>query len=93
MHEFSLEQLRPPEGLEVWVASVVVRHDPAGVSVLDLLGELEERLGDPVYRQALREITLATGGAALEEDDQYRFDAQLASASLRLLEASATPSL
>lgn len=93
VHEFSLEQLRPPEGLEVWVASVVVRQDPAGMSVLDLLGELEQRLGDPVYRQALREITLATGGAALEEDDQYRFDAELGSASLRLLEASAIPCL
>ena len=93
VHEFSLEQLRPPEGLEVWVASVVVRRDPAGVSVLDLLGELEERLRDPVYRQALRETTLATGGAALEDDDLYRFDAEVASASLRLMDARAIPSL
>jgi hypothetical protein len=93
VHEFSLEQLRPPEGLDAWVASVVVRGDPSGMSVLDLLGELETQLADPIYRQTLREITLATGGAALEEDDRYRFNGQLAGASLRLLEVSAIPRL
>lgn len=93
VHEFSLEQLRPPAGVEAWVASAVLRRDPTGVSVLDLLSEIEGRLTDPALRQALREITLATGGAALDEDDHHRFDAQLASASLRLFDASAIPSV
>lgn len=93
VHEFSLAQLRPPEGVEAWVASVVVRSDPRGLSVLDLLGELETQLTEPAIRQALREITLVTGGTALDEDDAHRFNAQMAAVSLRLLPANAVPCL
>lgn len=91
VHEFSLEQLRPPAGLESWVVSAVLRRDPMGLSVLDLLKDIEGRLTDPALRQLLRELTLTTAGSALDEDDHHRFDAQLACANLRLLDTRAIP--
>lgn len=93
VHEFSLDQLRPPQGLVVWIASVVVRSDPAGTTVLGLLAELEASIADPAARQLLRDIAFTTAGSALEEDEHHRFDAEIARASLRLLDVEAIPSI
>lgn len=93
VHEFSLEQLRPPPGLSVWVASVVVRPDPVGISVLELLATVEASIPDMAARQALREITFATAGSLLEDDEHHRFEAEIARASLRLFDAAAVPSI
>ena len=93
VHQFSLDQLRPPEGLDVWIASIVVRRDPAGISVLELLAATESVLEDPAARFQIREMTLATGGSALDDDDQFRFDVSLAQNSLRLLDVRGVPSM
>ncbi|MHB2210630.1 PD-(D/E)XK motif protein [Methylobacterium sp. CM6257] len=93
VHEFALEQLRPPQGLEVWVASIVVRRDPVGSSVLGLLSELEAQISDPEARRTLRENVLASAGATLEDDEHHRFDLNLARESLRFLDVAAVPSV
>ncbi|MDX8541477.1 PD-(D/E)XK motif protein [Mesorhizobium abyssinicae] len=93
VHHFSLEQLRPPKDLDVWVASVVVRADPNGQSVLDLLHTLEVNISDVPTRDGLRAMVLASGGAALEDDDLHRFDLAGALATLRLVDARAIPSI
>ncbi|WP_421729438.1 PD-(D/E)XK motif protein [Brevundimonas sp.] len=93
VHTYSWNQLRPPEGLDVWVASLVVRRDPQGVSVLDLLADIEDHLLDPELRHLVRAITLATAGSLIEEDDDYRFDAALACDSLKLFSIEAVPAV
>lgn len=93
VHHFSLEQLRPPDDLETWIASVVVRADPQGESVLDLLSELEGGVTDSRTRDGLRTMVLTIGGVALEDDDLHRFDKQGALATLRLIEAGSIPTI
>jgi hypothetical protein len=93
VHHFSIEQLRPPQDLRAWVASVVVRADPKGQSVLDLLHTLETKVNDGPTRDLLRGMVLASGGAALEDDDLYRFDLAGALATLRFLDTRAIPSI
>ena len=93
VHEFSLQQLRPPDGLEVWVASTVVRQDPDGMSVLELLSLIESKLPDAHSRGQLRTMALSTAGPALADDDEYRFDYFLARDSVRLMDARAIPSI
>ncbi len=93
VHEFSLEQLRPPSDLEVWVASVVVRPDPQGQSVLDLLSEIEGSIADPRTRDELRAMALTIGGSALEEDDLHRFDKLGALSTIKLFATSDIPSI
>lgn len=93
VHEFALEQLRPPQGLEVWIASMVVRRDPTGSSVLNLLSEVEAQISDLDVRQALRENVFASAGTALEDDEHHLFDVGLARESLRFLDVVAVPSV
>jgi hypothetical protein len=93
VHQFSLEQLRPPADLEVWVASVVVRADPQGESVLDLLSEIEESILDARTRDEVRAMALTIGGSALEDDDLHRFDKHSALSTLRLIATGAIPSI
>ena len=92
VHTFSLEQLRPPSGLVAWVASVVVRRDLGGCSIMELAGLIESDLGEPAAKSLFREAVLATGGSALEDDDNHRFDLVTARGSLRLLDTQAIPS-
>lgn len=93
VHHFSLGQLRPPRDLDVWIASVVVRHDPKGQSVLDLLHDLEADIPDTVVRGELRSMVMASGGSALQDDDLHRFDTASALSTLRLFNARDVPSL
>jgi hypothetical protein len=90
VHVFSLAQLRPSTDTEVVVASVPVRSDPAGVSAVELLTEVEGRLQQAESRARLREVTFRIGGAALAESPQ-RFDRRSATAAIRYLRASAIP--
>jgi hypothetical protein len=93
IHQFSLEQLRPPDSLEVWIASVVVRRDPTGMSVLELVKDIEALLPDPAARELLRTTSLSTGGSALDDDDEFRFDYRLASDSVRFMHVAEVPSI
>lgn len=93
VHHFSLNQLRPPGDLNVWVASVVVRPDPQGQSVLDLLHELEVAIPDAAIRGNLRTMVMASGGIALQDDALHHFDTSLALSTLRMFDVRDVPSL
>jgi hypothetical protein len=93
VHQFSLPQLRPADALGVWVGSLVVREDPAGRSTLELLEQIEASITDQELRATARRIVFASAGAALEEDDQHRFDEGLARSSLLLADARLIPSI
>jgi hypothetical protein len=93
VHEFSIRQLNPSAELDVWIASLVVRPDPDGYSVLDLLELIEGEIHDLTSRSALRSMVFAIGGSALEDDEQHRFDLAMGNSTLRLLSARDVPSI
>lgn len=91
VHHFSIEQLCPPQDLDVWLVSIVVRADPQGQSVLDLLQMLELRIVDNSVREELRAMVLASGGSSLGDDDIYRFDLTSALATVRYMAIQTIP--
>jgi hypothetical protein len=90
IHVFSLSQLRPISEEEVLIASVPVRSDPAGETVLDLLSEIETRVPQIELRIRLRETAFRIGGSAIA-DSPHRFDRRAAAAGLRLIRATLIP--
>ena len=92
VHQFSLAQIRPAATIEVVVASVPVHADPHGVSVMDLLSEVEDRIADGPTRDKLRQTVFRSGGAALAQHP-LRFDRRAAVEGLRLMRASSIPAI
>jgi putative PD-(D/E)XK family protein DUF4420 len=92
VHLFSLSQVRPTVDMEVIVASVPVRPDPHGMSVLDLLVEIEGRLTDTAILGKLRQTVFRIGGGSLAQSPQ-RFDRRAAAEGVRLMWASAIPAI
>jgi hypothetical protein len=93
-HHFSLEQLQPPSGTTVLIASMFIERAGAGVSLTELIDEVRNKVaGSPdLLLHVDRVVGVALGDSwrvALEE----RFDRQLAEASLRFYEPSAIPSV
>jgi hypothetical protein len=93
VHHFSLGQLTPPSDMEVWLASVLVRADSEGTSVLELLESIEGRITDPAQRTKLREMALKCAGRSIEDDHHHRFDERGARAALRLMDVRSVPRL
>ena len=94
LHHFSLEQLHPPEGLKALVASVSVKSSQAGVSISDLRGKIQTRLGsdlDPLLH--IDKVIALTLGDAWQQASDARFDEKLAEESLAFYETSGIPSV
>lgn len=91
-HLFSLGQLRPTAGLEVLVASIHVRPDPNGTSVMDLIAEIERRVLNVELKEKLRRTAFRIGGSALAQPPR-RFDRRTAAKSLRFIRAAAIPAI
>lgn len=92
IHLFSLSQIRPSADIEVVIASIPVRLDPHGVSVVGLLSAIESRVTDAEALKKLRETAFHVGGASLLEAPQ-RFDRRAAANGLRLMRASQIPGI
>lgn len=93
-HHFSLEQLNPPSGTSVLVASLFVERSGAGVSAMDLADEARLRLSGDIdlLLHLDRVISLTLGNSwryALED----RFDRSLAEQSLAFFETKVIPSV
>jgi hypothetical protein len=93
VHEFSLLQIRPRADMDVMVASVPTQADPQGLSVADLLAEIERRVPNDGVRAKLRETVFRTAGASLAEVNPRRFDRRAAKDGLRFMSAAAVPAL
>lgn len=93
VHHFSLDQLRPQPGAEVWIASVTARPEPLGQSVLDLVNAVEARIPTLEVRTKLRDVVFSSAGSAIYDDDRYRFDEVAARGSLVLMNALSVPSV
>jgi hypothetical protein len=93
-HRFSLDQLRPPAGATVWVASVLLARAVGGTS----LKELIDRIGDackasPNSQAHLYEVVSSTLGSSLSDALEERFDEQVALQSKRLFDYRDVPSI
>jgi len=91
-HYFSLEQVYPPSGATVLVASLMVERIQGGLS----LGELWDGASacaalDPELRMKLERICLATLGDAWEKARAQEYDPHLARSSLAYYDVSSIP--
>jgi hypothetical protein len=94
IHEFSLEQVRPPAGVRVLVASIIVEPSAGGMSLRDLSEGIRTRIvGEPeLSLQFDRVLGLALGNA-WRYASESRFDEALAGTSLRFFRAETVPAI
>jgi hypothetical protein len=94
LHHFSLEQLHPPGGVKALVASVSVESSQAGISIADLRGKIQTRLGNNLDSLLhVDKIIALTLGDAWQQVSDARFDEKLAEESLAFYETSVIPSV
>jgi hypothetical protein len=93
-HHFSLDQVRPPAGARVFVASLFVEGTAGGTSVIDLFEEIRaQAAGDTIALLHLDKVLRLSLGTAWRQGMEERFDRQLAAASLRFFDAHTIPAI
>jgi hypothetical protein len=93
-HHFALEQLHPPAGAAVLIASLFVERAGAGTSVAELLDQIRARIGQDAHLLLhLDQTTSRTLGQDWRHGLEERFDFQLAKDSLAFFAHSAIPSV
>jgi Putative PD-(D/E)XK family member, (DUF4420) len=91
-HHFSLEQLLPPKGVILLVASVIVERSSGGVSVMDLIDSVRSHLASsPRLALDVERIAATTLGSDWRTGHLDQFDPHIADSSLRFLAAEAIP--
>jgi Putative PD-(D/E)XK family member, (DUF4420) len=94
IHEFSLEQLRPPAGIRVAVASLLVEPSAGGMSLRDLADIIRRRIAGDVELSLRFDRLLAQAlGNAWRNASESRFDEALAGSSLQFYRADAVPAV
>lgn len=92
-HHFRLEQLQPPEGASVLIASVFVERAGAGVSLEEMQEKLRTRITSPELIFHLERVVGLTLGENLGQALDERFDWELAKDSLAFFNAQDIPSV
>jgi hypothetical protein len=78
-HRFSLEQLQPPAGTDLTIASILLEHSPGGAPLGDLLDTIRARLFTaPALQSAVDRTVAETLGDSLQRALDVRFDRELA---------------
>jgi putative PD-(D/E)XK family protein DUF4420 len=91
-HHFALEQLTPPNRVQLLIASIIVERSSGGVSVMDLVDSVRSQLvGVPKLALAVEQIAASTLGADWRNGHLDRFDMHAAATSLRFLNGSSVP--
>jgi hypothetical protein len=93
VHHFSLEQLRPPTGTRVLVASLHTNGASGGSSINDLVDVIRRSVTDPDSLIQLDASVAQTLGQDWRAMRDHRFDYQAALASLRFFDAASIPSV
>jgi len=83
VHTFALEQLNPPTGDQVVVASLFVKHHSNGVSIKGLLDSIAQSVNDVHLLQKLFGLVAKTMGNGLEQSIKAKFDYALAKRSIK----------
>lgn len=93
-HNFSYEQCNPPPGTIAIAASLFVERAAGGVSLRELVLEVERLVGSSTELVLkLHDIVTATLGNALPEALGIRFDRRLATSSLQFYDLKAIPAI
>lgn len=91
-HQFHLEQLLPPQGTEVVIASFILKESGGGLSIAELWDEVSERHELTVGLQNRLFQILALGlGRDWRKAERVAFDPDAASSELRLYAATVVP--
>src|SRR5690606_17648667 len=77
------EQLNPPDGIQVIVASVFLKNHNTGDSIQQLIQRISQKIGDDVdLIDKVHSIVLTTLGNSLEYAISVKFDYNIAQQSL-----------
>lgn len=90
-HDFSLEQLSPPAGTQLVVASMMLESTGPTVSLAELVNVVKAQLPQADLRLRVDELVASTLGATWRESAAVRFSPASALSSLRFFRESAIP--
>jgi hypothetical protein len=94
VHHFSLEQLRPPLGTHLLVASVFVERAGSGNTIIDLINKISKRIGEDTEQLIkINKVISTTLGETLKNSLEEGFDYELAEQSLAFYECSVIPTI
>ncbi|RQH09484.1 PD-(D/E)XK motif protein [Bradyrhizobium sp. RP6] len=94
VHEISFEQANPPDETAGLIASIWIEPAGGGMSLFDLLGQIERRIaGQSNEVLRLRSIVAGTLGDTLPQAMAWCFDKQLAESSLRYFDVANIPAI
>jgi hypothetical protein len=83
IHFFSSEQLNPPAGVQVLVASILLKQTSVGVDIQNLIDLISSRIQDNLELiDKLYSIVFKTLGSSLEFSISYKYDPKIAKESL-----------
>lgn len=91
IHHFSLEQLNPPKGTEVVIASLIVQPSSGGASIFDLIESICLRVSDLSVLNRLTEVVVRTLGEEYQYATDLRYDCEVADESLAFYYAPDVP--
>ncbi len=84
IHTFSSEQLNPPSGSHVIIASIFVRQSNSGLSIQHLVDRITAKIQyDIDLTDKLNNIVCKTLGSSLEQSIRIKFDYHIAEDSLQ----------
>ena len=93
-HYFSLEQLTPPTGCGLVIASLFVERAGAGTSLGELIDEIRVLVSArPELETRLDRVVASTLGSALRSSLSERFDRELAVESLQFYDQEVVPTI
>jgi hypothetical protein len=90
-HHFSYNQLRPAASLQLYVASILTDEIENGISALDLIDLISDRLEDRNLGTHLLRVAMRTLGRSWSTESNRTFDPILARESLRIFDAHKIP--
>lgn len=83
IHTFSSEQLNPPAGTQVLVASIFIRQHSNGQNIQQLIESITDKIqNNNVLTEKLNNIVFRTLGNSLEQSIKIKFDRNIAKDSL-----------
>jgi hypothetical protein len=93
-HHFTLEQLQPPIGAQVIIASMLIEPSETGASLLELLEQIRLRLtGREDLMLRVESVVGLTLGESWRHTASSRFDPELAEKSLAFFDPAVIPQI
>lgn len=94
IHHFSSTQLNPINDTEIIIASVLVNTNVAGLSVIDLMKKISNKLDDfSKQKEKLHFLAYSTLGASTEHINDLKFNYELAKISLKFYKSEVVPKI